>query len=107
MAQNGPIFRTCLPQRCVLLNLNRRLALRLALPQLASNFPYAQLMSPLSPQPKPTGQLAEAPFDDAQADLILRSSDKVPVHFCVFGNILSLASQTFADMFRIPQKPHD
>ncbi len=64
-------------------------------------------MSLVSPQPKPTEQLAETPFDDAQADLILRSSDEVPVHFCVFGNILSLASQTFADMFRIPQKPHD
>ena len=71
-----------------------------------------------SPQPKSSeqlesGQLAEAPFDDAQADLILRSSDEVPVHFRVFKNILSLASPIFADMFNIPspsppsEKPHD
>lgn len=70
-----------------------------------------------SPQPKPPEQLesaaAEAPFDDAQADLILRSSDEVPVDFRVFKNILSLASPIFADMFSIPsptpspEKPHD
>jgi len=59
-------------------------------------------------------QLAEAPFDDAKADLILRSSDVVPVHFRVFKIILSLASPIFADMFNIPspasppsQNPHD
>jgi hypothetical protein len=53
--------------------------------------------------------LAEAPFDDAEADLILQSSDKV--HFRVFKVILSLASPIFADMFSIPlppsQKPYD
>jgi len=67
-----------------------------------------------SPQSRPPKQLelAEAPFDDAQADLILRSSDEVPVHFRVFKNILSLASPIFADMFSIPspsplsEKPH-
>src|SRR6267154_1584417 len=66
-----------------------------------------------SPQSKPPEQLklAEAPFDHAQADLILRSSDEV--HFRAFKNILSLASPIFADMFSIPspsspsEKPHD
>lgn len=69
-------------------------------------------MSPASQSPhsKPPeqlelGQLAGAPFDDAQADLILRSSDEVPVHFRVFKNILSLASPIFADMFSIPSPP--
>ena len=58
-------------------------------------------------------ELAEAPFDDAKADLILRSSDEVPVHFRVFKIILSLASPVFADMFSMPspstpsEKPHD
>ena len=68
-----------------------------------------------SPQSKPPNQfeLAEAPFNDAQADLILRSSDEVPIHFRVFKNILSLASPVFADMFSIPspsppsENPHD
>ena len=67
------------------------------------------------PQSKPPEQpeLAEAPFDDVQANLILRSSDEVPVHFRVFKNILSLASPIFADMFSIPspslpsEKSHD
>jgi hypothetical protein len=70
--------------------------------------------SPRSKSPEqPDFAAAEAPFDDAQADLILRSSDEVPVHFRVFKNILSLASPVFADMFSIPlpspppEKPHD
>ncbi|KAI0278253.1 hypothetical protein BC826DRAFT_664232, partial [Russula brevipes] len=53
--------------------------------------------------------LAQAPFDDTRADLILRSSDGV--HFHVFKIILSLASPIFADMFSIPspesQDSHD
>jgi BTB/POZ domain len=49
---------------------------------------------------QPPEALAEAPFDDARADLILRSSDSV--HFRVFKIILSLASPIFADMFSIP-----
>ena len=53
--------------------------------------------------------LAEAPFDDPQADLILQSSDEV--HFRVFKLILSIASPIFKDMFSIPsppsQKSHD
>ncbi|KAI0255773.1 hypothetical protein BJV78DRAFT_1173209 [Lactifluus subvellereus] len=49
-----------------------------------------------SPEP-----LANAPFDDTRADVILRSSDGV--NFRVFKIILSLASPIFADMFSIPQ----
>lgn len=74
-------------------------------------------MSPASQSPlsKPPEQLelAKSPFDDAKADLILRSSDEVPVHFRVFKIILSLASPIFADMFSIPspsppsEKLHD
>jgi hypothetical protein len=48
-------------------------------------------------------KLAEAPFDDAQADIVLQSSDKV--HFRVFRIILSLASPIFSDMFNIPSPP--
>jgi len=55
--------------------------------------------------------LAQAPFDDARADLILHSSDEVPVHFHVSASILSVASTVFADMFHIPlpasQQPHE
>jgi hypothetical protein len=68
-------------------------------------------MTPAFPQTKPPEQLADAPFDDAQADLILQSSDEVPMHFRVFKNVLSLASPIFADMFSIPsppsEKPHE
>jgi hypothetical protein len=54
----------------------------------------------------PPEKLAEAPFDDARADLILQSNDKV--HFRVFKIILSLASPIFNDMFSIPSPPfHD
>jgi hypothetical protein len=53
--------------------------------------------------------LAEAPFDNARADLILQSSDEI--HFRVYKNILSLASPVFADAFIPPssssQNPHD
>ena len=62
-----------------------------------------------SPQPEPREQLAEAPFDDTWADLILQSSDKV--QFRVFKTIFYLASPVFVDMFSIPsppsEKPHD
>ncbi|KAI9508196.1 hypothetical protein F5148DRAFT_1198873 [Russula earlei] len=43
---------------------------------------------------------AQAPFDDARADIILQSSDGV--QFRVYKSLLSLASPIFADMFRIP-----
>jgi hypothetical protein len=63
-------------------------------------------MPPPSPTPIPPENLAQAPFDDARADLILQSSDKV--HFRVFKIILSLASPIFNDMFSIPSPPiHD
>ena len=52
--------------------------------------------SPKSLPPK----LANAPFDDRRADLVLRSSDGV--NFFVFKLILSLASSVFADMFTLP-----
>jgi len=48
--------------------------------------------------------LAQEPFDDAQADFVLRSSDNVPVDFRVSKVILSVASTMFADMFDIASK---
>ena len=60
---------------------------------------------PVSSEPNPPENLAEAPFDDARADLVLRSSDKVD--FRVFKIILSLASPIFTDMFSIPLPPSD
>jgi BTB/POZ domain len=45
--------------------------------------------------------LANAPFDDKRADLILQTSDGVD--FRVFKIILSLASPIFVDMFSVPQ----
>ena len=53
--------------------------------------------------PVPSAKLAEAPFDNAGADLILQSSDEV--HFHVFKNIISIASPVFADMFSLPLPP--
>ena len=44
--------------------------------------------------------LASTPFDDARADIVLRSSDGV--YFRVFKIILSLASPIFTDTFSIP-----
>jgi len=44
---------------------------------------------------------AQAPFDDPDCDIILRSSDGVDFH--VFKLILSLASSVFKDMFTLPQ----
>ena len=55
--------------------------------------------SPKSPKSLPP-KLANAPFDDPRADLVLRSSDDV--NFFVFKIILSLASSVFADMFTLP-----
>jgi BTB/POZ domain len=46
-----------------------------------------------------TETLASTPFDDARADIVLRSSDGV--YFRVFKIILSLASPIFTDMFSI------
>ncbi|KAH9992394.1 hypothetical protein BJV77DRAFT_1109915 [Russula vinacea] len=55
------------------------------------------------PPSRPRKIFAQAPFDDAQADVILQSSDQV--HFQVFKNILSLASPIFADTFSFPSPP--
>ena len=55
--------------------------------------------SPKSPKSLPP-KLANAPFDDPRADLVLRSSDDV--NFFVFKVVLSLASSVFADMFTLP-----
>ncbi|KAI0281313.1 hypothetical protein BC826DRAFT_387224 [Russula brevipes] len=53
-------------------------------------------------------KLAPAPFDDAQADFVLRSSNNVPVDFHVSKAILSVASPVFAGMFDFPsQEPRD
>lgn len=57
-----------------------------------------------SKTPRPE-KMAEAPFDNPQADLILRSSDEV--HFRVIKGILSIASPVFADMFSIPLPPSE
>ena len=46
---------------------------------------------------------AGAPFDNANADVILRSADNVD--FRVFKLLLSLASPFFDDMFALPQAP--
>lgn len=45
--------------------------------------------------------LAKSPFDDPNADVILRSSDNVD--FYVFKFLLSLMSPVFRDMFILPQ----
>jgi hypothetical protein len=55
-----------------------------------------------SPESLPS-KLANAPFDDLRADLVLHSSDGV--NFRVFKVILSLASSVFADMFTLPLPP--
>ena len=55
--------------------------------------------------PIPPAKLADAPFDNAGADVVLLSSDKV--HFHVFKNILSIASPVFADMFTLPSPPSE
>jgi len=44
---------------------------------------------------------AQAPFDNSDCDIILRSTDAVDFH--VFKLILSLASPVFKDMFTLPQ----
>ena len=47
---------------------------------------------------------APSPFDEADADVILRSSDHVD--FRVHKVILSLASPVFKDIFNMSQPPH-
>ncbi|KAF7350681.1 BTB domain-containing protein [Mycena sanguinolenta] len=48
-----------------------------------------------------SGFVISSPFDDTDADVILRSSDGVDFH--VYRLVLSLASSVFKDMFGFPQ----
>ncbi|KAA1470187.1 hypothetical protein DENSPDRAFT_928684 [Dentipellis sp. KUC8613] len=57
---------------------------------------------PASPAPRPP-KLANAPFRDADADVVLRSCDRTD--FRVHRLILCKSSQVFSDMFSIPQPP--
>ena len=45
--------------------------------------------------------IADPPFDDPDADVVLCTADNV--HFWVYKLLLSLASPVFKDMFRLPQ----
>jgi hypothetical protein len=47
-------------------------------------------------------KVAQAPFDDARADLILRSKGEEPVLFRVYKSILAVASPVFADIMINP-----
>ncbi|KAF8159348.1 hypothetical protein B0H34DRAFT_767583 [Crassisporium funariophilum] len=46
---------------------------------------------------------AAHPFDNPDADVILRSSDKEPVDFRVFKLLLTLSSPFFSEIFTLPQ----
>ncbi|KAF8972749.1 hypothetical protein BDZ97DRAFT_1913229 [Flammula alnicola] len=46
---------------------------------------------------------APSPFDNLEADVILRSSDREPVDFRAFKLLLSLSSQFFSEIFTLPQ----
>lgn len=50
---------------------------------------------------KPVLTIASPPFDDPEADIILRSSDNVDFH--VYKFLLSLVSPVFKSMFALPQ----
>lgn len=52
---------------------------------------------------KTVSKAAGYPFDDPRADIILRSSDDIPIDFHVFKLILSLASPFFDLAFTLPQ----
>ncbi|KAL5524726.1 hypothetical protein ACEPAF_9871 [Sanghuangporus sanghuang] len=72
-------------------------------------------ISPVSPSPVPTLHddqedaqrivVVPALFDNAEGDIILRSSDEVD--FRVFKVILALASPVFKDMFTFPQPSNE
>jgi hypothetical protein len=49
----------------------------------------------------PVIRIADAPFNDPDADIILCTADNV--HFLVYKLLLSLASLVFRDMFSLPQ----
>jgi hypothetical protein len=55
----------------------------------------------LTNQSSPETTTAKSPFDDLDADIIIRSSDNID--FRVFKSMLSLASPFFKDMFKLPQ----
>lgn len=50
---------------------------------------------------------APAPFDNPDADVILRSSDKEPVDFRTFKLLLSLSSSFFSEILTLPQPASD
>lgn len=58
----------------------------------------------LSQSLKTSRKVAEAPFNDLEADMILESSDEA--HFSVFKKILTLASPIFAARFSALPPPH-
>lgn len=49
----------------------------------------------------PEISIAESPFDDPNADVVLRTSDNVDFH--VFKMLLSMLSPVFRDIFALPQ----
>lgn len=69
--------------------------LKQSLPTVSSN----QIGGPMSPSP-PDPKDATAPFNDRNADVILRSGDCVD--FRVYRVVLSLASPVFNSMFTLP-----
>lgn len=60
-------------------------------------------MSTENSTPDASHLTAKAPFDDHDADTLLRSSDNV--HFYVHSTMLSFASPVFRDLFDLPQAP--
>jgi hypothetical protein len=58
------------------------------------------LLSPIT-----RGTPAPEPFNHPEADIILRSSDIVPVDFKTFKILLSLSSPFFSEIFTLPQPP--
>ncbi|KAI0057450.1 hypothetical protein BV25DRAFT_1920157 [Artomyces pyxidatus] len=60
-----------------------------------------QITKPSEPTSPSSIRIAGPPFDDAHADIILRSSDNVDFH--VHKLLLSMASPVFSDMFSAPR----
>lgn len=63
--------------------------------------PSITIMTTILPSPPDLPRYASAPFDDADADLILRTSDNID--FRVSRFILRIASPFFASMFEVGQ----
>ncbi|KZP00683.1 hypothetical protein CALVIDRAFT_594875 [Calocera viscosa TUFC12733] len=76
-------------------------------PPTPTNFTFSALPPPPSsrtPHPIPKPPFSKHPaFDNPDADLILRTADKVP--FRVFRRILIESSDIFRDLFSIPSPP--